>query len=136
MRVVGQGIEGLLIHRQHEWIGYHIVNETGAHRSWKVDETYLYGSRSSRGNPGACAFRVALQFNEDIDSIGFYAPRRLVVGHRADFDAIIESLAKPRAEFAAVVWPMRIGDDCETGLIMALEEFGHQKRRRVAAEIG
>ena len=65
---------------------------------------------------------------------GFFA--KLTRRRRADIDAIIESLAQPRAEFAAVVWPMRIGDDLETGLIMALEEFGHQKRRRVAAEIG
>jgi hypothetical protein len=89
-----------------------------------------------RGYPGARAFRVALQFNEDIDSIGCYAPRRLDVGHRADIDEIVESGAQPRAEFAAVDWPMRIGDDLEARLVMALEKFGHQKRRRVAAEIG
>ena len=70
-------VEGLLVYRQHEWIGDHIVDKTAAHRSWKADETYLYGSRSLRGNPGARAFCIPLQFNEDIDSIGFYAPRRL-----------------------------------------------------------
>ena len=84
----------------------------------------------------ACAFRVALEFNEDIKSIGCYTPRRLGVGHRADIDAIIESGGQLCAEFAAAVWPMRIGDDLEARLVMALEEFGHQKRRRVAAEIG
>jgi hypothetical protein len=96
-------VEGLLIHRQHEWIGDYIVDETGAHRSRKADETHLYGSRSLRGNPGARAFREARQFDKYIDPIGFYAPRRLVVGHRADIDAFIESLAQPRAELAAVV---------------------------------
>src|ERR1700730_18319995 len=65
-------VEGLLIHRQHEWIGDHIVNEAGAHRSRKAGETHLYGSRSLRGNPGARAFRVTRQFDKYIDPIGPY----------------------------------------------------------------
>ncbi len=95
----------------------------GTNRRMLTERNLLYRSRSSRGNPGARAFRVALQFNEDIDSIGCYTPRRLGVGHCADIATIIESSAQPRAEFAAIVCPMRIGDDLEARLVMALEEF-------------
>src|ERR1019366_10213761 len=62
-------VEGLPAPPQHEGIGDHIVDETGTHGSWKADEAHLHGSWSLRGNPGARTFRIALQFNENIDSI-------------------------------------------------------------------
>jgi hypothetical protein len=89
-----------------------------------------------RGYAGARAFRIALQFNENIDSISIYTFRCLGIGHRPEIDEFVEGAAQPRAEFAAVFRPVRIGNDFETGFVVTLEEFGHEKRRRVAAEIG
>jgi hypothetical protein len=120
-------VEGLLVCRQHEGISDHIVDETGTHRSREANEAHLNGSRPPRGNPSAGSFRIALQFNENIDSISLYAIGSLGVCHRPEIDEFIEGAAKPRAEFAAVLRSMRIGDDFEARLVVAFEEFSYEK---------
>ena len=59
-----------------------------------------------------------------------------IVRERSHIDKLVESRAQPRPQRAEIVRPVRIGDDLETGLVVTLEKFGHEKRGRMAAEVG
>src|SRR5262245_31381993 len=61
------GNKGLLIERQHNFIGYNVIDEVGTHRSGKSEIVDLNRRRPMRQDARPAVLRVALQVDRDID---------------------------------------------------------------------
>ena len=77
----------------------------------------------------------AVQVDEDVDLVIANDARRLLVGKVADDAVVIEPGDHALPNLAAIFQSGTIAIDLEAAAIMALEQFGHEKAHRVAAEI-
>ncbi len=87
------------------------------------------------GDIAAGKLRIAFELDENIDAIVENALRGFAIVERAQIDESVEAGHESLPHVAAVIVPMRIGDDLESTAVVTFNEIRHQKRGRVAREI-
>src|ERR1700737_3216421 len=78
---------------------------------------------------------IALEINEDIDLVRMDEPCRLGVRQGANVNKAVERGTKPRPHRTVVIGTVGISEHFEAVAIVALEQFGHQLRRRMLMKI-
>src|SRR5208282_4069906 len=73
--------------------------------------------------------------DQDVDGVGMDQLSRLSVCHFADVDKAIEALLEAPAHRTPVIRAVGVSDDLKAAAVMALNQPGEQKSRRMLVEI-
>ena len=121
--------------RRDETVADEVVAEPAAQRAGIAQETHLQRRWPVGEQRGACAGGVALQVDQDVDTVGMDRARRLQVVERRDVVEALERQRQALAHAQAVVGAVAVGMQLEAVEIVGLEHLDHQQRGGVLLEV-
>ncbi len=124
----------LLIEREHDPVGEHIVDEIHPHGRGVAKIAHLDRRRTAGQNPGARLLGVTLQIDGDIDAEIKQQLRHLSVAAQRYIVKLVERLDETRPDIAAVVGAIGDAEHLEARPVVKLEKLRDLPSGRMALE--
>ena len=123
------------LYRDYGAIGNDVVHEVSPGRPGITQVVHLDRCWTQREDLASAATRVALEIDEDVDTVPSNTPGGRVERFVADVDEAIERGHEPAPTLAAVVGTERVGDDLEAAAVVTLEQPGGEMRGGMVVEV-